>query len=50
MGTFGIWSAILGTGWMVLGRPWQGGMLLAVAVVLGVPTIRAASRAAEDPT
>ncbi len=50
MGTFGIWSAILGTGWMVLGRPWQGGILLAVAVVLGVPTIRAASRAAEDPT
>jgi Na+/proline symporter len=50
MGTFGIWSAILGMGWLVLGSPLKGGVMLAVAVVLGIPTIRAASRVADDPT
>ena len=50
MGTFGIWSAILGTGWLVLGSPLKGGVMLAVAVVLGIPTIRAASRVADAPT
>ena len=50
MGTLGIWSAILGTGWLVLGRPLEGVGMLAVAAMLGLPTIRAASRVADDPT
>ena len=50
LGTSAIWSAILGTGWLVLGSPLEGLAMLALAALLGVPTIRAASRVAEGPT
>ncbi len=44
VGTCGIWMAIVGIGWLLLGRPADGLLMVLGAAVLGVPTIRAAAR------
>ena len=50
LGTVGTWLAIMGTGWMVLGSPGWGVPALVGAILLGIPTIRAASRLANPPS
>ena len=49
LGTLATWLAIMGTGWVVLGSPGWGIPALVGAIVLGIPTIRAASRLAIAP-
>jgi hypothetical protein len=44
--TSATWAGIVGVGWLVLGQPWAGMALLAVAVVAAVPTVRQAARLA----
>ena len=44
VGTCGIWMAIVGIGWLLLGRPTQGLLMVLGAGVLGVPAILAAAR------
>jgi len=44
IGTCGIWMAIVGIGWLLLGRPVQGLLMVLGAATLGVPTMRAAAR------
>ncbi|MHC4794129.1 MAG: sodium:solute symporter family transporter [Planctomycetota bacterium] len=44
LGTGGIWMAIVGIGWLLLGRPTEGLLMVLGAGAIGVPTIRAAAR------
>ncbi|MAD19649.1 MAG: hypothetical protein CMJ52_05435 [Planctomycetaceae bacterium] len=44
IGTAGIWMAIVGIGWLLLGRPLDGLLMVLGAGVLGIPTIRSAAR------
>lgn len=50
VGTAAVWMAIVGLGWCVLARPAAGAGLLAAAVVLAIPTVRAAARLAGGPS
>ena len=50
LGTMATWSAIMGTGWMLLGSPVQGILALLGGLVIAIPTIRAAGRLAGPPS
>ncbi|MBC03292.1 MAG: hypothetical protein CMJ34_08330 [Phycisphaerae bacterium] len=43
LGTMATWLAIMGTGWVILGRPLWGIPALTGALVMAIPTIRAAA-------